>query len=189
MNYSKINIDNLLGENRRILITGGAGFIGTNLIIRLLENSSLIIYSLDKLGYASSLRPVKKFLSESDIKIKCRFTFLKIDLSNPIDISNAIKEADPDFIIHLAAESHVDRSIVSPDCFIKSNIVGTFNLLTSCKNHYENLILERKLNFKFLHVSTDEVFGSLGSVGRFSEITPYAPRSPYSASKASSDHL
>ena len=91
--------------------------------------------------------------------------------------------------MHLAAESHVDRSIINPDSFIKSNILGTFNLLNSAKEHYESLPIKRKLNFKFLHISTDEVFGSLSSTGSFSEKTPYDPRSPYSASKASSDHL
>ncbi len=182
-------LDNLIGEDKKILVTGGAGFIGTNLILRLLNESSSIIYNLDKLNYASNLDPINKFLSKNSQKLLNRYNFLKVDLSNQTNTNSAIQKANPDYIMHLAAESHVDRSIIYPDVFIKSNIVGTFNLLNSCKEHYEKLSDKRKSEFKFLHVSTDEVFGSLPHTGSFSEKTSYDPRSPYSSSKASSDHL
>jgi len=189
MKYQEKSIDTLIGPKKRILITGGAGFIGLNLIIRLLKESSSMIFNLDKIGYASNLKPIEDLLSRNDYEIKNRYQLLKVDLSNPTQTDNAIKKADPDIIMHLAAESHVDKSIIYPDWFIKSNIIGTFNLLNSSKDHYENLNLKRKLSFRFLHVSTDEVFGSLDSTSRFSESSPYDPRSPYSASKASSDHI
>ena len=192
MKYLENNLDNLIGTKKRILITGGAGFIGSNLIIRLIKGSSSIIFNLDKLGYASNLEPIEENLNKTNKNIKNRYQLLKVDLSNPIETAKAVKKADPDLIMHLAAESHVDKSIFYPDSFIKSNIIGTFNLLNSSKDHYENLSLKRKLDFRFLHVSTDEVFGSLDSldsINSFSENSPYDPRSPYSASKASSDHL
>ena len=189
MRYLEKSVDTLIGTKKRILITGGAGFIGLNLIIRLLKESSSVIFNLDKIGYASNLKPIEDLLSRNDYEIKNRYQLLKVDLSNPIQTDSAIKKADPDLIMHLAAESHVDNSIIYPDWFIKSNIIGTFNLLSSAKDHYENLTLKRKLSFRFLHVSTDEVFGSLDSTSRFSESSPYDPRSPYSASKASSDHI
>tara|TARA_B100000242_G_C43043032_1_gene486712 strand:+ start:36 stop:1097 length:1062 start_codon:yes stop_codon:yes gene_type:complete len=189
MKYLENSLDNLIGNKKRILITGGAGFIGSNLIIRLIKESSSIIFNLDKLGYASNLEPIEEILNKTNQETKKRYQLLKVDLSNPIETAKAIKKADPDLIMHLAAESHVDKSIFHPESFIKSNIIGTFNLLNSSKDHYENLTLKRKLGFRFLHVSTDEVFGSLDSTNSFSENSPYDPRSPYSASKASSDHL
>ena len=114
---------------------------------------------------------------------------LRVDLANAGDTTAAVKQANPDLVLHLAAESHVDRSIAGPDTFISSNVNGTFHLLQAVRSHWEGLTEERQTAFRFHHISTDEVFGSLGEEGRFSETTPYDPRSPYSASKAASDHL
>ena len=184
MKYSNINLDHLIGKEKRILVTGGAGFIGSNLIIRLLKNSSTKIFNLDKLGYASNTKNIKNVIEKKNKSLNHRYKLLKTDLSNQTHTTEALKVADPDFIMHLAAESHVDRSIIYPDSFIKSNILGTFNLLNSARDHYESLPIERKLNFKFLHISTDEVYGSLSSTGSFSEKTPYDPRSPYSCKQS-----
>tara|TARA_B100000989_G_C19494686_1_gene451438 strand:+ start:413 stop:1417 length:1005 start_codon:yes stop_codon:yes gene_type:complete len=170
----------------RILVTGGAGFIGKALIIKLLSNPQNEIYNLDKLTYASDLVEIDNFIKFKNLK---NYKFLKVDLSNKSQTSEAIKIANPDLIIHLAAESHVDRSITNPFIFIKSNIVGTYNLLEAALIHFQELKAKRKEIFKFHHISTDEVFGTLGDNGKFSEISQYDPRSPYSASKASSDHL
>ncbi len=164
----------------RILVTGGAGFIGGALVRRLLRETDAIVFNLDKLGYASDL---------SSIGEHPRHQLLKVDLVNAEATAAAIQQADPDLVFHLAAESHVDRSISGPGAFIESNVQGTFNLLQAARNHWEQLPGERKQQFRFQHISTDEVFGSLGPTGRFSETTPYDPRSPYSASKAASDHL
>jgi dTDP-glucose 4,6-dehydratase len=130
---------------------------------------------------------------------QARHTLLRVDLSDAEATADAVRQADPDLVMHLAAESHVDRSIEgpgaygstsSPDCvYIESNVSGTFHLLQAVRAHWEQLPTERQAGFRFHHISTDEVFGSLGETGRFSETTPYAPRSPYSASKAASDHL
>ena len=170
----------------RILITGGAGFIGKNLILKLLSYPNNIVFNIDKLNYASHHRPIEDFCSKTKNK---RYTFLNIDLANESKTFEALRSANPEIIFHLAAESHVDRSINKPFDFIKSNIIGTYNLLSASLNFYNNLKIEKKERFKFLHISTDEVFGSLGSDGCFSEYSKYDPRSPYSASKASSDHL
>ncbi|WP_295456659.1 dTDP-glucose 4,6-dehydratase [Synechococcus sp. UW140] len=164
----------------RILVTGGAGFIGGALVRRLLRETDAMVFNLDKLGYASDL---------SSIGEHPRHQLLKVDLVNAEATAAAIQQADPDLVFHLAAESHVDRSISGPGAFIESNVQGTFNLLQAARNHWEQLPGERKQQFRFQHISTDEVFGSLGPTGRFSETTPYDPRSPYSASKAASDHL
>lgn len=164
----------------RILVTGGAGFIGGALVRRLLRETDAMVFNLDKLGYASDL---------SSIGEHPRHQLLKVDLVNAEATAAAIQQADPDLVFHLAAESHVDRSISGPGAFIESNVQGTFNLLQAARNHWEQLPGERKQQFRFQHISTDEVFGSLGATGRFSETTPYDPRSPYSASKAASDHL
>ena len=164
----------------RILVTGGAGFIGGALVRRLLRETDAMVFNLDKLGYASDL---------SSIGEHPRHQLLKVDLVNAEATAAAVKQADPDLVFHLAAESHVDRSISGPGAFIESNVQGTFNLLQAARNHWEQLPGERKQQFRFQHISTDEVFGSLGATGRFSETTPYDPRSPYSASKAASDHL
>ncbi|WP_261345702.1 dTDP-glucose 4,6-dehydratase [Synechococcus lacustris] len=164
----------------RVLVTGGAGFIGGALVRRLLVESSAMVFNLDKLSYASDL---------TSIGSNPRHQLLQVDLVDPEATMAAIKRADPDLVFHLAAESHVDRSISGPGAFIESNISGTFNLLQAVRAHWEQLPKERQEHFRFHHISTDEVFGSLGPTGCFSETTPYDPRSPYSASKAASDHL
>ena len=174
---------------KRVLITGGAGFIGGALIRRLLNKSSVKIFNLDKIGYASDLKSINneiKALGESGYN---RHQLLKVDLADINNLNIAIQNSDPDLVFHLAAESHVDRSIRNPFEFIQSNILGTFNLLQAIRSHWDSLPTDRKERFCFHHISTDEVFGSLGPSGRFSETSQYDPRSPYSASKASSDHL
>mgnify|MGYP001239913987 CR=1 FL=1 len=176
-------ITDLTNGNLRILVTGGAGFIGGCLIRKLLSNTNALIYNLDKITYASDL----SWLENN--KSRDRHHFIKADLVNFEETKNALKNSNPDLIVHLAAESHVDRSIENARPFIESNILGTFNLLENSKNHWDNLNFSRKNRFKFLHVSTDEVFGSLGKYGLFDENSLYDPRSPYSATKASSDHL
>ena len=181
-------MNHLLNSRKRILVTGGAGFIGGALIRNLLLRTGNYIFNLDKMGYASDTKQIEQLFVDSP-KLNDRYSFIKVDLSDETLLSECMTDIDPDIIFHLAAESHVDRSIWDPRIFLKSNIVGTFNLLESARKHWEKLSDERKDNFRFHHVSTDEVFGSLGDKGTFSEFTPYAPRSPYSASKASSDHL
>ena len=169
---------------KRILITGGAGFIGGTLIRRLLLESDYHIFNIDKLGYASDITGI---LNTEGSEL--RHSFFKLDIKNKKPLENLIKKIDPDLVINFAAESHVDRSLDNPSNFIESNIIGTFNLLECSRNHWNNLSKERKATFKFHHISTDEVYGSLGLKGKFDEKTRYDPRSPYSASKASSDHL
>ncbi len=173
----------ILYKELNVLITGGAGFIGGCLIRRLLNNRKLNIFNLDKLSYASDLRGIEEC---DEFKKHCLF---KVDLSNFEETKKSVLIADPDIIFHLAAESHVDRSIENSKPFIESNIIGTFNLLEVARNHWNHLDKKRKKNFRFIHISTDEVFGSLGKNGYFDENSPYDPRSPYSASKAASDHL
>ena len=184
-----MNIFENLYSNPRILITGGAGFIGSAVICKLLKDSNCKIFNVDKMNYASDLTSIKKTLKNLGTDGIQRYELLKIDLSNSSEIDYAVKYGDPDFILHLAAESHVDNSIYKPEKFIKSNIVGTFNLLEATRKHYEKLLYKRKNIFRFHHISTDEVFGTLGKVGKFNEGSNYDPRSPYSATKASSDHL
>ena len=165
---------------QRVLVTGGAGFIGGAVVRRLLAESSVQVFNLDKCGYASDL---------TSIGDHPRHQLLQIDLSDGEATAAAVAQADPDLVMHLAAESHVDRSIDGPGVFVSSNVLGTFHLLQAVRSHYQQLPEERRSGFRFHHISTDEVFGSLGPVGRFSETTAYDPRSPYSASKAASDHL
>ena len=169
----------------KILITGGAGFIGNTLLRNLLLSTEHEIINLDKLGYASDLTSINSL----DKKLLSRYTFLKVDLNDFSKLKEAIESSNPDLIMHLAAESHVDRSIGEPNLFVQSNVIGTFNLLEVVREFYKKLSENRKQIFKFHHISTDEVFGSLGVKGKFSEQTSYDPRSPYSASKAASDHL
>lgn len=173
----------------KILITGGGGFIGGALIRKLLKDTDCIIYNLDKMGYASDLTSINEIISNLDPEKEKRHQLLKVNLHNSAETLSAIKYANPDLIMHLAAESHVDRSIEGPKEFIDSNILGTFNLLEAAREHYENLSFERKKVFRFHHISTDEVFGTLGKEGKFDEDSKYDPRSPYSASKAASDHI
>ena len=173
----------------RILVTGGAGFIGSHVIKKLLQKQENVVFNIDKMGYASSTYILEKLIKENSSISSNQYKFLNIDLASKDQTEAAVEEAKPNLIMHLAAESHVDRSIDGPEEFIKSNIVGTFNLLESARKFWSSLNSDEKYNFRFHHISTDEVFGSLGSSGSFSEDTPYDPRSPYSASKASSDHL
>lgn len=167
----------------RILVTGGAGFIGSNLILYLHKKyPGYHILNIDKLSYASDLRRLHS------VKRSDRYHFKKVDLVDRKAVRDILQKFNPDGVFHLAAESHVDNSITGPEPFVFSNVVGTFNLLEECKQLWEQD--EEGLAAKrFLHVSTDEVYGTLGEEGKFSEETPYAPNSPYSATKASSDFL
>ncbi len=167
----------------KILITGGAGFIGSALCRYLLKETEHEIINFDALTYAANMQSVE------ELNLNSRHIFFKGDLRNTADLEKVFALHRPDGVMHLAAESHVDKSIDGPVDFIQTNIVGTFNLLQAARKHYESLDAKGREKFKFQHISTDEVYGSLGDEGFFSEETPYAPNSPYSASKASSDHL
>ena len=174
---------------KRVLITGGAGFIGGALIRKLLIKTNSVIYNLDKMGYASDLNSIEITINSLKEYKKNRHFHLKSDLNNLEAINEALAFSNPDVIFHLAAESHVDRSIHGPSQFVNSNILGTFNLLEAVRSFWLNLTESRRNKFKLIHISTDEVFGSLSDKGKFNELSPYKPRSPYSASKAASDHL
>ena len=174
---------------QRVLITGGAGFIGGAVVRHLLQHSQAQVFNLDKLGYASDGTSIELVLKALGPAAEGRYQLLRTDLADGEATAAAVQQADPDLVLHLAAESHVDRSIAGPEAFISSNVSGTFQLLQAVRAHWEGLPQERRDPFRFHHISTDEVFGSLGATGRFSETTAYDPRSPYSASKAASDHL
>ncbi|MDA7434750.1 dTDP-glucose 4,6-dehydratase [Synechococcus sp. AH-601-J22] len=189
MTFSMPSAAELVGSRQRVLVTGGGGFIGGAVVRRLLRESTATVFNLDKMGYASDLTSIEEVLAELGDGAEQRHVLQKIDLTNAAAVQQAVEQADPDLVMHLAAESHVDRSISGPGVFIQSNVTGTFNLLQAVRSHYEQLNEKRKEQFRLHHISTDEVFGSLGPEGRFSETTPYDPRSPYSASKAASDHL
>jgi len=166
------------------LITGGAGFIGSALVRHIIDNTDYFVVNVDKLTYAGNLE------SLSSVEESSRYFFEHVDICNAIEVRRILDEHQPDIVMHLAAESHVDRSIDGPGDFIQTNIVGTYVLLEEVRFYWSNLEGIKKENFKFHHVSTDEVYGDLeGTDGMFTETTPYAPSSPYSASKASSDHL
>ncbi|MCT0250826.1 dTDP-glucose 4,6-dehydratase [Synechococcus sp. CS-197] len=174
---------------QRVLVTGGAGFIGGAVVRRLLTGSQALIFNLDKFGYASDLTSIEGVLKDLGPAAAERHVVQRVDLADAAATAAAVQQADPDLVLHLAAESHVDRSINGPSAFLTSNVLGTYSLLQAVRAHWERLPQERQSAFRFHHISTDEVFGSLGPTGRFSETTPYDPRSPYSASKAASDHL
>jgi len=166
----------------RILVTGGAGFIGSNLI-RLLVSEGHTTLNIDKLTYAGNLN------SLSDVTNQPNYRFAQIDINDAQTVQRVLLDFSPQGVMHLAAESHVDRSIDGPRAFVETNIVGTLNLLQASLEHWQGLEEIVKREFRFLHVSTDEVYGSLGADGLFTEATAYDPHSPYSATKASSDHL
>ena len=164
----------------KILVTGGAGFIGSHLVKRLVKKyPEYLIFNLDALTYAGNIENLREVQNHANYK------FIKGDISNGIFIENLFNSYQFEGVIHLAAESHVDRSISNPTVFVKTNVLGTVNLLNSFINIWKNDLK----NKRFYHVSTDEVYGSLASKGLFNEQTPYDPKSPYSASKASSDHF
>ncbi len=167
-----------------ILVTGGAGFIGCNVIRYLLQNTPHRVVNVDKLSYAGNLE------SLADVADDPRYSFLKLDIGNAAAMERVLAELTPTWVMHLAAESHVDRSIDSPGSFVQTNVVGTCTLLQAAHRHWYQRSPSERSAFRFLHVSTDEVFGSLSSASAaFTEATAYDPRSPYSASKAASDHF
>lgn len=169
---------------QKILITGGAGFIGSAVIRYLIKDTHHHVVNVDKLTYAGNLNSV------ADASLSHRYQFIHQDICNQAQITKILQQTRPDFILHLAAESHVDRSIDDPSQFIQTNILGTFSLLEATKDYWSQLNNERRARFRFHHVSTDEVYGDLSPTDpAFSETSPYAPSSPYSASKASADHL
>ena len=169
--------------SKRFIVTGGAGFIGSALVRLIIRETPHQAIVLDKLTYAGNLDNLAPVANDP------RFSFAQVDICDAAAVRRLFAEVEPDAIIHLAAESHVDRSIDGPGAFIDTNINGTFTLLQAALGFWRGLSAERKAAFRFHHTSTDEVFGSLESEGLFSERTPYDPRSPYSASKAASDHL
>ena len=167
----------------RVLVTGGAGFIGSALVRHLIEESDHRVLNLDKLTYAGTLTSLDRVAGNE------RYGFVRADICDAEALAGIVARFDPDVVVHLAAESHVDRSIDGPDAFIETNIVGTYRLLRAATAHWKGLDAARRDAFRFHHVSTDEVFGSLGPEGFFVEETAYAPRSRYSASTAVSGSL
>jgi dTDP-glucose 4,6-dehydratase len=167
----------------KIFVTGGAGFIGSALVRHLINNSSHQVLNVDALTYAGNLSSLES-IAHSD-----RYSFAQTDICDTDAMAGLVKGFEPDIITHLAAESHVDRSIDGPSAFIQTNLVGTFSMLRVALDYWRDLPQARQATFRFHHISTDEVFGALGDEGFFTEETAYDPRSPYSASKAGSDHL
>ncbi len=165
------------------LVTGGAGFIGGNFVLLTLQKPGVKVINLDALTYAGNLDTLQSLSGNPN------HIFVEGDIRDHDLVRSLFKDHSPDYVVNFAAESHVDRSIESPGDFILTNVVGTFEMLESARGHWLSLAGQAKEDFRFLHVSTDEVYGSLGKTGLFTETTPYAPNSPYSASKAGADHL
>ncbi len=171
-------------SNKNILVTGGAGFIGSAVVRYIINSTDNRVLNIDKLTYAGNLE------SLASVNDNPRYQFLHADICDKVAMTKAFDDFEPDIVMHLAAESHVDRSIDGPMDFIQTNIIGTYNLLEVARNYWQNLTEDKKMSFRFHHISTDEVYGDLeGTDDLFTEATPYSPSSPYSASKASSDHL
>ena len=169
---------------KTILVTGGAGFIGSAVVRHIIENTQDCVVNVDKLTYAGNLESLES------IENNPRYVFEQVDICDAKELTRVFEQHQPDAVMHLAAESHVDRSIDGPAAFIETNIVGTYTLLEAARAYWNSLNDEKKAAFRFHHISTDEVYGDLeGTDDLFTETTPYAPSSPYSASKASSDHL
>ncbi len=170
--------------NKKLLITGGAGFIGSAVIRHIINNTNHSIVNVDKLTYAGNLESLETVSNNN------RYDFEQVDICDANEVKRVFNQYKPDIVMHLAAESHVDRSIDGPGEFIQTNIVGTYILLEEARSYWSNLENNKKESFRFHHVSTDEVYGDLkGTSDLFTEDTSYAPSSPYSAAKASSDHL
>ena len=169
--------------SKTIFVTGGAGFIGSALVRFLINETEHTVVNFDKLTYAGNLESLRS------IEANPRYHFIQGDICDREKVSSVFAEYKPDFIMHLAAESHVDRSIDGPGEFIQTNVVGTYELLEAARSYYTSLADDKKASFRFHHISTDEVYGDLGETGLFTEETSYEPSSPYSASKAASDHL
>ena len=168
----------------KILVTGGAGFIGSAVVRHIIENTRDCVVNVDKLTYAGNLESLES------VENNPRYVFEQVDICDAKELTRVFEQHQPDAVMHLAAESHVDRSIDGPAAFIETNIVGTYTLLEAARAYWNSLNDEKKAAFRFHHISTDEVYGDLeGTDDLFTETTPYAPSSPYSASKASSDHL
>lgn len=169
---------------KKILVTGGAGFIGSAVVRYIIENTQDSVVNVDKLTYAGNLESLES------VENNPRYAFEQVDICDAKSLARVFEQHQPDAVMHLAAESHVDRSIDGPAAFIETNIVGTYTLLEAARAYWNTLSDEKKAAFRFHHISTDEVYGDLeGTDDLFTETTPYAPSSPYSASKASSDHL
>ncbi len=173
----------ILGRMQTILVTGGAGFIGGCFVRQLIDSDDVRVVNLDKLTYAGNLD------SLASVATSPRHVFVHGDIGDRSKISSLLTEYRPTAIVNFAAESHVDRSIDGPAEFLQTNVVGTFQLLEAIRDYWRALPDQQRSSFRFLHVSTDEVYGSLGQTGYFSEQSPYGPNSPYSASKAASDHF
>lgn len=167
----------------KVIVTGGAGFIGSAVCRLLVAEKGYEVLNLDKLTYAADLRTVEA------VSERRNYSFVKEDICNEFQVKKIFEKFQPDAVMHLAAESHVDRSIDGPAEFIQTNVIGTFTLLEVARKYFNRLDDSAKRHFRFHHISTDEAFGTLGNEGLFTEETPYAPNSPYSASKAGADHL
>ncbi len=169
---------------KRILVTGGAGFIGSAVVRHIIQDTDNTVLNVDKLTYAGNLESLATVAENS------RYQFSQTDICDRAALDQLFETFQPDAVMHLAAESHVDRSITGPAAFIETNIIGTYHLLEAARHYWNGLAEDKKAEFRFHHISTDEVYGDLeGTEDLFLETTPYAPSSPYSASKASSDHL